>query len=87
MAGQMASQAFGSVVERGLSSPQHFGTLNGSEKFCNARSFHIAADWKVDWKVRAPFLTPPIPRLTAKTERDTKPWPLTPEPENSLRFL
>ena len=33
----------------------NFGTLNGSEEFRNARFFHIAADWKV----RAPFLTPP----------------------------
>jgi len=29
------------------------GTLNGSEKFRNARFLHAAADWKV----RAPFFT------------------------------
>jgi len=29
--------------------------FNGSAKFCNARFLHAAADWKV----RAPFLTPP----------------------------
>jgi hypothetical protein len=77
----MASQAFGSVVERGLSSPQQLWNAQRFRKILQRRSFHIAADWKVDWKVRAPFLTPPIPRLPAKTERDTKPWPLTPEPE------
>jgi len=47
-------------TERGLSSPQIVQKKGVAEFFGAVGRSTIAADWKIDWKVRAPFcLNPP----------------------------